>query len=155
MSSDRHLWAEFCDDVRQEVGNKISLMGCYGPDMLVHAFPMWVPKFCVVAKAKTPIDRPWSHSVVRVLQDDKVIAEMPFNPNAPGVKGPIRDGATWYLMQTVFILSPFQLDGPCTLRVTMESEGEEVSGSKLYISVASSQASSDLAQNRPPVPVPT
>src|SRR5262245_49177154 len=30
----------FCDDIRQEVGNKASLMGIYGSDLLVHqAFP--------------------------------------------------------------------------------------------------------------------
>jgi hypothetical protein len=52
--------ATFCDDIRQEVGGKISLMGCYGNDMRFHgvAFPILIPKLCVHIVAKLPGDRP-------------------------------------------------------------------------------------------------
>jgi hypothetical protein len=37
----------FCDDIRQEVGGKISFMGCYPGTIFLHApFPFTFPKFC-------------------------------------------------------------------------------------------------------------
>ena len=35
MTQHRTVIAQFCDDVRQEIGNKFSLMGCYGTDLYV------------------------------------------------------------------------------------------------------------------------
>jgi hypothetical protein len=40
MTAHRSVIAQFCDDVRQEIGNKFSLMGCYGSDLYVPAFPI-------------------------------------------------------------------------------------------------------------------
>jgi hypothetical protein len=46
MTAQRTVIAQFCDDVRQEIGNKFSLMGCYGSDLYVPAFPITLPKLC-------------------------------------------------------------------------------------------------------------
>lgn len=35
----------FCDDIRTELGNKLSLMGCYSRDLFVPFFPCILPKF--------------------------------------------------------------------------------------------------------------
>jgi hypothetical protein len=35
-----------CDDIRQEVGNESSLMGCYGVSMVLTDFPVVLPKLC-------------------------------------------------------------------------------------------------------------
>jgi hypothetical protein len=43
----------FCDDIRAEVGGKISIMGTYQADMIFPAtqgFPLTVPKFCILIK---------------------------------------------------------------------------------------------------------
>ena len=39
----------YCDDIRQEVGGKLSLMGVYNNVMYVQQFPVTLPKFWVVA----------------------------------------------------------------------------------------------------------
>jgi hypothetical protein len=37
----------FCDDIRQELGGKISLIGCYSGTIFIHTeFPFTFPKFC-------------------------------------------------------------------------------------------------------------
>ena len=36
-----------CDDVRQETGNKYSLMGVYGADLVFAQLPALLPKLCV------------------------------------------------------------------------------------------------------------
>src|ERR1700685_3740105 len=38
----------FCDDVRQELGDKRTFVGVYGPELHVPAFPALIPKFYVV-----------------------------------------------------------------------------------------------------------
>jgi len=51
--------AILCDDVRQEVGGKVSLIGCYGQDMQFAGgtFPMVVAKIGIHVVARLPIDR--------------------------------------------------------------------------------------------------
>ncbi len=46
----------FCDDVRNEIGNKLSLCGVYQQKLYVAldaTWPILFPKFCVVAKIQT------------------------------------------------------------------------------------------------------
>lgn len=37
----------FCDDLRQEVGGKYSLLGIYTGYLYVETFPISIPKFCI------------------------------------------------------------------------------------------------------------
>ena len=39
-------YAIICDDIRQEIGNKISLIGIYTKDIFVTKFPFMFPKLC-------------------------------------------------------------------------------------------------------------
>jgi hypothetical protein len=44
----RHGYSIFCDDIRNEVGGKLSFIGCYNAVMFVPSqFPCLLPKFCV------------------------------------------------------------------------------------------------------------
>ena len=76
----------FCDDVRLEVGNKLSLMGVFH-QILVQHFPVTVMKFAVVTQWRGD----GRHlSEVRILTDDRqqavVLAEpSPFEVAAGGV----------------------------------------------------------------------
>jgi hypothetical protein len=51
----RNSWgfSLFCDDIRAEVGGKMSIMGVYQADMIFPTnqnFPLTVPKFCILIK---------------------------------------------------------------------------------------------------------
>jgi hypothetical protein len=51
--AERNAWgfSLFCDDIRTEIGGKISLMGIYQNDMLIQAdFPTVLPKFAILVK---------------------------------------------------------------------------------------------------------
>lgn len=48
--------AIFCDDVREEMGNKHSLMGIYGDNISVPAFPGAMTKFAIYVRIHLPID---------------------------------------------------------------------------------------------------
>jgi hypothetical protein len=136
MAESRILTAEYCDDVRQEVGNKISLMGCYGSDMVVPTVPIHLPKLCVAVMARTPFDRPFKAGILRVYRDDQVIVEMPIDPEHEGLP-PIRDrpDPRWHVLRAVIALSPFPVEKACVLKVMLDTEGEEIVGPRLFIQV--------------------
>ena len=82
----RMAYTVFCDDVRLEVGNKLSLMGVFH-QILVQHFPVTVMKFAVVSQWRGE----GRHlSEVRILSSDRqralVLAEpSPFEVAAGGV----------------------------------------------------------------------
>ena len=41
-----------CDDVREEVGNKFSIMGIYDDDVVFSSLPSMLPKLCLVVQIK-------------------------------------------------------------------------------------------------------
>lgn len=43
----RFNYSIICDDIREEVGNKLSLMGIYGKDIYVPRLPFTFPQLCV------------------------------------------------------------------------------------------------------------
>ena len=52
MKIAKEIFTILCDDIRQEIGNKISLMGVYGKDIVVPFFPFTFPKLCLWMVAK-------------------------------------------------------------------------------------------------------
>ena len=73
--------AVFCDDVRQEVGNKLSYLGVYGPNLVVPAFPTTLIKLCCVLTVRLPASAPPPKSVVfRLIRDDEVVFEANLSP---------------------------------------------------------------------------
>lgn len=138
MSDGRFLCTQFCDDIRQELGNKFSLMGCYGPSMFVRSFPAVLPKLCVQVKAYSPIDRPFTKFIIRVLRDDQQIAEMHGKPDelAAVTKGERPDGVQWQLVTAFVVMTPFAVEGPCVLRVEAETEDCVLNGGRFRIELA-------------------
>ncbi len=67
-----------CDDVRNEVGNKLSFMGVYGPELWVGKVPAMMPHLCFVVmldqisqsftSAKAKVSMPGSEPVVLPIQ---------------------------------------------------------------------------------------
>jgi hypothetical protein len=50
-----HGITTFCDDIRFEYQNKLSLIGCYGTDLLLHEKPPTsLPKLCALVSVRMP-----------------------------------------------------------------------------------------------------
>lgn len=80
MSIEPFMMAIFCDDVRQEVGNKLSYLGIYGPNLIVPAFPTTLIKLCCVLTVRLPADAPPKSVIFRLLRDDEVVFEANLTP---------------------------------------------------------------------------
>ncbi|MBE9555018.1 MAG: hypothetical protein IMF05_16250, partial [Proteobacteria bacterium] len=66
----RFAYSLFCDDIRNEVGNKLSFMGVYSHVLYVPRMPFVLPKFCVQVVAVTPENLPFKSIAVRLKYGD-------------------------------------------------------------------------------------
>ncbi len=78
QNADRFVHAIFCDDIRQELGNKVSFMGCYQSELFVPFAPLALPKLCVYVTISTPAERPFKALSIRVDQGSNTIANIDF-----------------------------------------------------------------------------
>ena len=140
MSGDRFVSTQFCDDIRQEAGNKFSLIGCYGPAIHVQPVPSVLPKLCAMVKVYTPLHRPFQRLVVRLLRDDTPIAELAFPTEGLAPAPTIRAGVRWQLFVAVLLMSPFPVETACALRVEVETGEEVLSGGTTWIEAPPSEA---------------
>lgn len=79
----RHAWSLFCDDIRIEVGNKVSLMGIYNGEMFFEAFPSTAQKVCVVSYCQTSVDHLFKELKCEIYLDDALIFEYDVIGDAP------------------------------------------------------------------------
>jgi hypothetical protein len=117
-TTDRILTAIFCDDIRQEMGNKMSFMGCYQSELLVPTTPIGLSKLCVYATVLTPIARPFKSLTLRVVLDGQIELarlEVPVEAltNLPEVQD---ETATRKSISTALMFSPFFIEKPTSRR---------------------------------------
>jgi len=145
----RTLEALYCDDIRHEIGGKLSYIGVYNAEMYVPGFPITLPKLCVALWAVIPNDRPVQGMSFKVLKDDEVVHQVEIGdlppPPADFWERENQDaGETFTTMMTYVAFSPLNLEGPCKIRVrAYTSDGEELKGSALTIREAPEGALQD------------
>jgi len=140
-NGDRFLTAIFCDDIRQEIGNKLSFMGCYQGELVVPMAPVALPKLCVFASIWTPKERPFKSLMLRVIQDDdKELARIEIPDEGLAEVSLILDEtATRKSVSTAIVFSPFAIEKPTSLRLLATTEEGEIIGPRLLIKVIAAQ----------------
>jgi len=135
MSEGRFLSTVFCDDVRQEVGNKLSFMGVYGPQLVVPAFPTTIAKLCFVITARTPVNRPFEALRFRIHKDDSILVEHDMTAGLRDVLTRMQSGPDDDVLTVIGVLQvfPLALDAPCRLKVRADTEAGELLGGLLQI----------------------
>lgn len=146
-NADRFVHAVFCDDIRQEVGGKVSLMGCYQGDLLVSFMPVALPKLCVFATISTPVERPLKTLKVRVMQDETELVSLDVPADDMNKAVPrAEDGVTRILANTVIVFTPFAVAVPTAIRVMVDTEEGEIIGPRLRIRTMPEQATAISAE---------
>lgn len=131
----------YCDDVRQEVGGKLSLIGVYNGVMYVPQFPVTLPKLWIVATFVAPKDEPMKSLKFRVFKNNEPLADLDATPehllqlaNAREPIVPLPDGSRSVIStQSQVCFAPLQLDSPCVLRVAAITESGETRGLCLQV----------------------
>ena len=136
-TTDRIITATYCDDIRQEVGNKLSLMGIYQSELLVASAPTALPKLCVWVTALTPIARPFEDLTIRlILGDDLELARVEITADQFAKMQPGEDkSVTRSSISTAMAFSPFIIEKSTQLRVVADTVEGRIVGPRLLIKV--------------------
>ncbi len=135
MSETRYVTVQFCDDIRQEIGNKYSLVGCYGPTMLLSAVPVILPKLCAFVRIYTPANRPFAKLSIRVLRGDQLLTEMEIPQEVLASISAVEHlaGENVVMLGSGLAISPLPIEEPCKLRIEVETDEGPLKGETLRI----------------------
>lgn len=132
---DRVLHTIFCDDVRNEVGGKLSLMGCYSGELSVPSFPMTLPKLCMHFSFVFDRLRPLSGSLtITLYKSGEALARHEINTEelSPPPEKYARADAGFRMVQGVLAISQIKLEKPEVFQLIAEVQGESIPGPRLW-----------------------
>ncbi len=125
----RSVSAIYCDDIRQEVGGKITVVGMYPQGSPVQ-FPaqgaVMLHKFCVIGHIRTPLDRPLKSLVCELRLDDEVLHHVELPPDALNEREPTRPGRKGFAAQLVMEFGNMVISREGVLRFVAIVDGTEV-----------------------------
>ena len=128
----------WCDDIRQEVGNKPSLMGVYTGSLVVPALPAVLSKLCAWVTLMVPIDMALEEVSMAIRQDGQTqLLQIP--PFKPERALPAPNGVQAVSTSLMFFvtLAPLPLPEGCRyLQATATVNGVELPSQKLHIETA-------------------
>lgn len=144
----RHVEVIYCDDIRNEVGNKYSYMGIYTRELTIPNAPILLPKLCLAVKVVTDVNDPFESVMVQVIkvrghEVTELVSTGTISLPPPTELSGLDDDTTRISFEMQFVLSPFQIDEESTLRVKATTEREELLGVALRLKIV------------PPPPAPT
>jgi hypothetical protein len=137
MAEPRVAMCLFCDDIRAEVGNKISLMGIYGGDLIINTAPQptLITHFGVVIYVISDVsDVPRKISVTVHVPPDRVeIAKLDMG-DMPALQNP--DGAIKAQFRSFLSLPPFTVATEGFVEVIADVDGKPIRAGRLRLQFA-------------------
>lgn len=129
---DRHVSIIFCDDIRNELANKNSYMGMYGPQATVEELPGTFRMLNILVQLYAPESDPIRDFEVVVKHDDKELArfsppiENGFKKNAVPIGFYVGEES---VKEMLTVAATFTLGGllytqPGEIRVIVQADGE-------------------------------
>jgi hypothetical protein len=129
----------WCDDVRMEVGNKMSLMGVYSSELLVPTFPFVLQKLCLSCKVRTEIKKPFKQLKIVVSKNNEVMAELDMTETLSEQENVLiqkKDGAKYIDAQSFIFLGQMIIDKSSIFRVKAITETGVIQGHGLRVELA-------------------
>lgn len=129
MDTDRKFHSIICDDIRMEMGDKCSLMGCYAGTLRVARFPANLPRLGVYSRIFTEQDNPIQNLRVRLFFEKKVLGDVSvkmsdINPDRL---------EEWLSFQVAMICGPVTFEHAGELRVEIETENEGICAERVKV----------------------
>lgn len=141
--SETRIETVFCDDIREEVGNKRSLMGIYHGEMFVQSVPILLPRLCFYINFVSDLTVQAGKVVIKVVKgadEEELMSTGVIEPEQT-VKNENHLGVP-YLTRTLtlaFGLSPFMIDSETVIKVVAETDLGKIIGPCLRIRLADNQ----------------
>lgn len=146
----------WCDDIRQEVGNKPSFMGVFTGGVLLPSLPAVLPRLGVQTWVVSPIDLPIQLLELQIVRDDGVVLAEIKPEGPPHTAFPRVEDATRQQIVVGVVMGPVEIPVGCKwLVVKVKADDDEFEGPKLRItanaeSFASMFAGSTVEVEAPP-----
>jgi hypothetical protein len=131
----RYGYSVFCDDIRNEVGGKLSFIGCYNAVMFVEPrFPFVLSKFCAHVHLVSPASQPYRSIVVRCYApgQEEPILEEPIAAPAPldqmklvAELEPAHAAPRLIVAATSLIFSPLRIEAPGLISIRAVVDGAD------------------------------
>lgn len=133
VAKSRVVVTQFCDDIRHELGNKFSLMGCYlGGELIIDKLPAALPRLCAQVTAVAPLDQPFEKLTLQATLNDETIAVLSISEEmlsqAKDVLKGAPAGATNLKAVAFLVFSPLYIEKTSVLKIKAETEDGELSG---------------------------
>ena len=140
MDAYRHVEVIYCDDIRRELGNKLSFMGAYTGDLLVGQFPATLLKLSLYISVSTPRAQPFQRLHLRILQDDELLVESDFpeqdlatgQAQVTGADDPVAENRR-INAHIELVATNLTFNAAATIRVRVDTESEELMGRALRV----------------------
>jgi hypothetical protein len=132
-----YLSAIYCDDIRNEVGGKMSYMGVYNNDLLVASFPVSIPKFSVHATLTLPLGTVPESVRVYFMSGEETLTQVdvtrdqivvPLNPDSD-----LLPDERKLALNFIFSFAPLLISKQTRLRLKATVDGSEYKGNSLKI----------------------
>ena len=128
----RYIETIYCDDIRHELGGKLSFIGTYSEVMYVKNFPITLPKFCISAKFVSFSLEPIPAITVRILINDDVMDENQFPAEVPIENSEEIDPTNQETKNNLvkigrfqYAFSPFEIKKECKIGVRILFDGDD------------------------------
>lgn len=147
--SGRFGYSIFCDDIRNEVGGKLSFIGCYNAVMFVtDVFPFTLPKFCIHLHVVTPAHEPFKLIVARCYAPGhrEPIASERIEPPAQAEQsrlveeiGHVPAVPKFIVAAASLVFAPLKIDEPglISVRALVDDAADELKIGSLRVAVTS------------------
>lgn len=141
MGKERFVFCQYCDDVRQEVEGKTTLVGIYPGGMQINQpLPAEIPSLVISCSVWTPKSKPFKKLAFRIMMGDTQV----MSTDVPIENFPIEDGTTGTLDAGTMLnfqvaMKNVPVVGPTRMNVIVTSEEGEMSGTPMEIRVAAPQ----------------
>ncbi|QYF95588.1 hypothetical protein KY495_10800 [Massilia sp. PAMC28688] len=144
----RFIHTLYCDDVRQEVGGKMTFVGAYQSQMLAEQpGELTLPKLCIVLTAQTPHEQPFQKMLIKLFRDDEILQQMDV-PVMEQLPVNVSDGrpANFDVRGIIITLQGLKFEKSAVLRIQVETEAEVLSAPGFQVTLkneGATQASQD------------
>jgi hypothetical protein len=131
----------FCDDVRQEVRNKLTLVGTYSTLIFFQSFPALMNQLCAVMSLNIPLNVEVESLTFEVLIDGRVNSKLDIPPEEYAAQAKIEkdrygDGCDIVQLGVVMQMINLQFVKDTMLTTRAVLNGEVISGDKIKATVA-------------------
>jgi hypothetical protein len=141
IEKQRFVQVTWCDDIRREVGEKLSLMGTYQGEIGLPTIPAVLPRLGALVTVTTPLHRPFRKMRVRIMREDAVepvalveVAEHDLKAAAADISGTAetRDDVSFAGFTMAFLMGPLQItEQTRSLKVWVDTEDETLESFRL------------------------